>query len=137
MATTSTKYAHTHRRMLDGTIDWDTDTIKAALVTSSYTFSASHTVWADASTYEIASGNGYTTGGVTLTNSADNTKLDSTDITWTGLTATFRGIVLYKLGTANSLVNPLIAFIDFGEDVVLTSSSPLFIWSASGVFSIG
>ena len=43
-------------------------TVKVALVTSSYTPNAAnngHSLWSDASSNEIANGNGYNTGGVT------------------------------------------------------------------------
>ena len=35
--------------LLDGTVDFDTDTIKCALVTNAYTFDATHYKWADIS----------------------------------------------------------------------------------------
>lgn len=139
MATTFTKYTHTHQRFSDGTLDWDTDTFKVALVTSSYTFSAAHTVWADASANEVATGDGYTTGGATLTTSLDNTKLDALDVTWTALTKTFRGAIIYKVGTANALVNPLVGYILFDDtpaDTVVSGIDFVLIWNTSGVFSL-
>lgn len=139
MATTFTKYTHTHRRFLDGTLDWDTDTFKLALVTDAYTFSAAHTVWADASAAEVASGNGYTTGGATLTTSLDNTKLDANDVTFTALDKTFRGAVIYKVGTANALVNPLIGYILFNDapaDIVSPGIDFVVIINALGLFSL-
>lgn len=139
MATTFTKYTHTHKCLSDGTIDWDTDTIKVALVTSSYTFSAAHTIWADASANEVATGDGYTTGGATLTTSLDNTKLDAVDITFTALTKTFRGAVVYKEGTANTLVNPVIGYILFDDtpaDITVSGIDFNLLWNASGLFSL-
>jgi hypothetical protein len=139
MATTFTKYTHTHRRFADGTMDWDTDTFKLALVTSSYTFSAAHTQWADASAAEVATGDGYTTGGASLTNSLDDTKLDAADVTWTALDKTFRGAVLYCSKTANGLTNPLVGYILFDDtpaDVVSPGVDFTVIWNASGVFTL-
>lgn len=98
----------------DGTIDMDTDTIKVLLVTSSYTPSAAHQVLADI-TNEVANGNGYTTGGVTLsalsyTQTSGTAKFTSSNPSWTGSGAGFsaRRAVFYKSGTANAKVNPLI-----------------------------
>ena len=52
--------------LLDGTIDLDTDTIKAVLLASGYTPNRStHTVYADL-TDELSTANGYTSGGATV-----------------------------------------------------------------------
>jgi hypothetical protein len=139
MATTFTKYTHTHRRFADGTMDWDTDTFKLALVTSDYTFSAAHTEWSSASANEVATGDGYTTGGASLTTSLDNTKLDANDVTWVALDKTFRGAVLYCSKTANGLTNPLVGYILFDDtpaDVVSPGVDFTVIWNASGVFTL-
>lgn len=50
----------------DGTIDLDSNTITVSLHTSSYTPSTAHSVTSDL-TNEVGNGNGYTTGGYTLT----------------------------------------------------------------------
>lgn len=146
MATTFTKYTHAHKCFCDGTIDWDTDTIKVALVTSSYTFSAAHTIFdngaddaTDPSFNEVATGDGYTTGGETLTASASNTALDAVDVTWSALTKTFRGGIVYKSGTANGLVNPLVGYILFDDtpaDIVVSGIDFVLVWNASGLFSL-
>jgi hypothetical protein len=49
---------------LTGTVDWDSDTLKMALLTSSYTFSEAHDFFDDL-TNEVT-GTGYTAGGATL-----------------------------------------------------------------------
>lgn len=51
------------------TVQLSTHTFKAALFTSSYTPSISHTDYSTL-TGEVSTGNGYTTGGITLTNVA-------------------------------------------------------------------
>ena len=101
----------------DGTIDLDTDTIKVLLVTAAYTPAAGHAVLADI-TNEVANGNGYGTGGVTLTSCAytqtgGTAKFTSSNPTWTASGAGFtaRRAIFYKSGTANSLVNPLIGHL--------------------------
>jgi hypothetical protein len=139
MATTITKYTHTHRRFADGTLDWDTDTFKVALVTSAYTFSAAHTQWEDVSTHEVATGTGYTTGGVTMTNTLDNTKLDASDVTWAALTKTFRYAVIYCNKTTADLTNPVVACILFDDapaDIEVSGIDFVIMWNADGVFSL-
>lgn len=138
MAVTATKYTHAHK-ILTNQGDWNSNTIKMALVTSSYTFNAAHTIWADASTYEVTTGDGYTTGGATLTCTASNTSLDAVDVTWTALTKTFRGAVIYIEGTIETLTNPVLTYILFDDtpaDTVVTGTDFVVIWNASGVFTL-
>ncbi|MFA5377339.1 MAG: hypothetical protein WC455_16430 [Dehalococcoidia bacterium] len=129
MATTITKYTSYDQYVHDGTIDLDATNIYLALVTSSYTFSAAHTVWADASANEVANGDGYTTGGAQLTNTVDTAKWYAADIAWTGLTKTFRAGILYVNATVNSIVKPLIGYILF-------DSTPANISIAGGTFTV-
>lgn len=105
-------------------VDWVTDTIKVTLHTSSYSPDQdTHDFHADL-TNEVANGNGYTTGGVTLANktaayqSASNTlRLDADDPSWT-FTAlkTFRYAVVWK-DTGVSATSPLLGYVDFGADI--------------------
>ncbi len=74
-------------------IDWDSDTIKVALLTNSYTPDQdAHNYFDDVVAYEVT-GTGYTSGGITLTNktntytSATNViVLDADDVTWSSST---------------------------------------------------
>ena len=103
----------------DGTIDLDTDTIKVALLTSAYTPSTAHAILADVSANEVANGNGYTTGGVTLTSCTYTQTAGTASFKsgnnpgWTGSGAGFnaRYALFYKSGTANGKVNPLIGYM--------------------------
>lgn len=90
---------------------------RMALVTSAWTpDEATDEVWADASANEIANGNGYTTGGATLTTialtqTAGVTKFASDNVTWTasgGSIPVWRRAVIYYLGTLNGKVNPIV-----------------------------
>lgn len=130
----------------DGTIDLDTDTFKVALVSSSYTFSAAHTVWADASANEISNA-GYTAGGATLgtiswSHSSGTATFDAADTTWTATSTSLvaRRAVIYKSGTANSITNPLIASVLLDTtpaDVTVTATNVLTLaWNASGILTI-
>lgn len=135
MAASITAYDHLWKLLLTGGIDLDTDTLKVALVTSSYTPSAAHTIWADVSANEVATGYGYTTGGIALTTpvvAASN--IDYDDLVWTALTKTFRYAVCYKSGSGGGLTNPLLwyALLDTTPaDVVSSGSNYTIQWNAT------
>lgn len=84
------------------------DTIKACLVTSSYTPDVDHDTYSDVSSYEVSNGNGYTTGGLTVTGQAvtedaasNEVRWSCDDPTWAALTKTgIRSIVFYDDTTA-------------------------------------
>jgi hypothetical protein len=95
----------------------NTANFRLALVASSYTpNNATNEVWADVSANEIANGNGYTTGGGTLTGVAlsqtsGTVKFTSSAFVWTasgGSIPAWRRGVVYYLGTLNSKVNPIV-----------------------------
>lgn len=135
MAASITAYAHTWKLLLTGAVDLDTDTLKLALVTSSYTPSTAHDEWADVSANEVASGAGYTTGGVTLASPvATNDNIDYADVTWTALTKTFRYAVCYKSGSGGGLTNPLLFYILLDTtpaDVVSSGSNYTIQWNST------
>lgn len=126
----------------DGSIDWNTDTIKMALVTASYTPDQdAHDFFNDV-TNEISASGTYTTGGVTLTCSVtiDNTNnraiYDATDVSITSFTETFRYGIIYK-STGVSSTSPLIAVIDFtGSNITTTIGTFDVTWSTAGVFNL-
>jgi hypothetical protein len=145
MASSLTIYNLARQYLIDGTIDVDTDTIKLALVRSTYTPAVTtDNEWADVSGDEVASGDGYTTGGATLAGaslneSAGTVTFDATDVTWSSLTKTFRYGVLYKSGTANGITNPLIAYILFDTtpaDVSVSGVDFLVQWHGDGIFTL-
>lgn len=140
MAVSSYLYASAAQFIWDRSkdIDWDTDTIKVTLHTSSYTPDQdSHQDYADL-TNELASGNGYTSGGetlatktVTLTNNV--LKLDAADTTWTSSTITARYAVVRDASDGTAANEPLIGYVDFGEDKSTTNSTFKITWSSSGI----
>lgn len=120
-------------------------TIKVTLHTSSYTFAATHSVYADL-TNELATANGYTNGGLTATpswgQSGGVATFDLADAIWTasGGSITARRAVVRAVGTFNSQVDPLIASVLLDTtpaDVTATAGTQLKIqWNASGVFTL-
>lgn len=144
MAVTAVFYNTFRKYMADGTIDLDTDTFKISAHTSSYTPSAtSHTVYADL-TNELATANGYTSGGATLgsvtwTQSTGTVTFDAADIVWTasGGSLVTRTYVIRKSGTANTIVNPLMLYITDSADTTTTTGNMLTITlNASGIFTL-
>lgn len=133
--------------MADGTIDLDTNTFKVLLTTSAQALSASgQSVKADL-TAEVATANGYTAGGVTLTNvtwtrSGGTCTFDFDNPTWTasGGTITSRYWVLYRSGTVNSVADALVAFgycDSTPADVVVADGSVFtLVVPATGLFTL-
>lgn len=135
MATTITAYDHLWKLLATGGIDLDTDTLKVALVTSSYTPNTAHDEWSDVSANEVATGSGYTTGGVTLASPVvTNSNIDYNDVVWTSLTKTFRYAVIYKSGSGGGLTNPLICYLLLDStpaDVVSSGSNYTIQWNST------
>lgn len=140
MATTKT-YGSLITKAFNKEVDFDTDTIKVALVSSSYTPNQdTHDYWDDVSTYEV-SGTGYTAGGATLASKAvtydsgtNVTKFDAADVSWTSSTITARYAVIY-LSTGTASTSPLIAYVDFGSDQSSSSGTFQIVWDSAGIFT--
>ncbi|UTC29863.1 hypothetical protein BAJUN_02330 [Bajunvirus bajun] len=108
-------------------LNMDTDTFKVALVTSAYVADKGlHDRFNDI-TGEVV-GTGYTQSGQvsdgTLTLDTALHRLDITfgNVTWAGSTLTARGCVIYKVGATPAL-SPLVAYVDFGQNVSSTSAA--------------
>lgn len=122
-------------------VDWLTDTFKCALVVNTYTPNQdTHTFWSDVSANELGTGNGYTTGGVTLStktltyDSASNTtRMDAADPAWTFVaTKTFKYAVVYK-DTGVGSTSPVLAYLDFAADQAINGAFSIVIDSTDGV----
>jgi len=113
-----------------GAIDFDTDTFKILLVTSSYTPDKDAHTRGDDITNEVT-GSGYTAGGatttvtVTLDTANDKVTVGFSAVNWPTSTITARGAVIYK-STGTAANDPLVAYMDFTNDVS----------SGGGTFSI-
>jgi hypothetical protein len=124
-------------------IDLDNDTIKIALLTSSYTPDIdTHDFFDDVSANE-SSGTGYPAGGNTLANTSwavvtasDLAKWDADDTSWTiSSSLSARYIVLYK-STGTPGTSPLIAYGDLGSTYSLSSGTISIAWNASGILTL-
>jgi hypothetical protein len=114
------------------------DTIKVALVTSSYTPNFDAHDFFDDVTNEIT-GTGYTAGGatlgsqtITLDTTNDRLVFDAADTSWATATLSARGAVVYK-STGVASTSPLIAYIDFTTDRTSDGGTFLITWHANGI----
>ena len=124
--------------LLDGTFDIDSDTYKMALFLSTSNLGAASTTYAGV-TNEHANGNGYTTGGESVTLSLSGTTtvtVDSTDVVWTesGGSITARFAAIYEV-SGNILAYCLLD--SSPADVTATDGNTLTVTiNASGVFTL-
>jgi hypothetical protein len=114
--------------MARNNIDFDTNTFKAMLVTSSYTPNKDTHDFRNDVTNEVT-GTGYTAGGVTTActvtkdTANDRVTLQFAAVSWATSTITARALVIYKsLGGASS-ADALVAYNDFGSDVSSTAGT--------------
>lgn len=121
----------------NGAVNFGSDSFKVMLVTSAYVENAdTHTKRSDI-TNEV-SGTGYTAGGnaATVTVSAVDTGNDRVTITlggtsWASSTITAAGAVYYKDRGGAATADEVVAYVDFGGDVV--SSNGTFTLNSSTI----
>lgn len=136
-------YGNVMKAAFNKEVDFDSDTIKVALVSSAYTPNQdSHDYWDDVSANEV-SGAGYTAGGQALTgktvtyDSATNTTiLDANDSVWAGSTVTARYAVVYDDSGATAGQKALIGYQDFGSDQSSTNGNFTVQWDSTGIVRI-
>jgi hypothetical protein len=107
MAVTAHAYGNAALKALNKEIDFDTDTVKVMLCTSAYTPNqASHV-----------------------------TTLDAADVTWATSTITARYAVIYE-STGTDATSALIAYVDFGADVVSSGGNFTITWDVAGIVTL-
>lgn len=113
----NTLYDSGRQKILEGSINWNADTIKVALVdTGTYTFSNTHTMYSNITgvvgTPAAITGKTTTTPGLGVVDASDTTLPTITGVT-------VEALVLYKdSGTAST--SPLIAYIDSATGLPVT-----------------
>ena len=125
-------------------IDFDTDTIKVALLTNAYTPDQdAHNYFDDVVAHEVSGATGYTAGGATLANKsvtytgATNTLvLDADDVTWAASTITARYAVVYDASPATNATRPLIGYVDFGSDQSSSNGNFTITWDSTGIVRV-
>jgi hypothetical protein len=141
-----TWYGLAQQSQWDGSsvIDFDTDTVKVALVTTAYTPSQdTHDFWNDVNANELAAGGGYTAGGntlgtksVTYTAGTNRTALIAADTSWTFVgTKAFRYAVAYK-DTGAAATSKLLGYSDLGAQSITDALFTLDFDQVNGLFFI-
>lgn len=129
-------------KLLDGTIDFENDTIKVLLVDGSHTYTKSNEFVSDIVANEVSnvSGSGYerkTLGSKTITLDASNDRVeyDCANPTYTAIDAgTIASAIVYKEVT-NDSDSPIIADIDFADLVTNGSDVELQV-NVDGLFTV-
>lgn len=135
-------YNEGKRKLLDGTINLTSDTVKVALMNNSHVANAdTQHYWSDVSANE-ASGTGYTAGGATLGSKAfttndtnDRGEFDAADTVWATSTITaYYAIVYEDTGVAGT--STLIASIDFGGAKSSSGGDFKIEWNSVGILTL-
>lgn len=142
MAITAKYYGLFFKSLFNKQVDIDTDVIKVMLCSSGYSPDQDTHQYKSSVTNEI-SGPGYTAGGnvlasVTMNYNTATNKLviDGADVSWPTSTFTTRYAVVYDSSPGSDSVNPLICYIDFGEDITVTAGVFSISWDATGIASV-
>jgi len=109
-------------------------TVKVALIdTGTYTYSAAHDFWNDASATDV--GTPQTIGSKTFTNGT----FDGADVTFTAVTgATVEALILY-IDTGTPATSPLVAYIDTsvtGLPLTPNGGDITIQWATGGIFTL-
>lgn len=134
----------------DGTIDLDAASrFRCALVTSSYTPALTHSTWVDVLANQVASGNGYSTHGVamtqTWTNISGTVTFDSDNPTWnaSGGSIVARYAVIVHDANGDGALASGDALVGYclldttPADVTVTTGNPFVIQiAATGIFAL-
>lgn len=142
MAVTGKLYGKVFTALWNKEIDFDTDTIKVMLTTSSYTPDQDVHDYKDDVTNEVT-GTGYTATGATLasktvtyTGATNKHVLDAADVTWSTSTITARNAVVYDASPATDATRPLICYQASDVDIVSSGGDFTIVWNAAGIVEI-
>ena len=138
MTVSAKVYGLAMQSMLNKEIDWDTDTIKCVLLTSSHTPDQDTHRYESSLTNELSGGSyaRQTLGSKTITyNTSTNVlTLDCADITFAAMTASaIRYAVIVDTQSGSASTNPLLCYIDFGADQAVTAQDFTVIIASTGL----
>lgn len=142
-AVTAFWYGNAFISVFNKLIDIDSDAIKVALTTSSYTPDQdAHDFFNDV-TNEVAATGGYTAGGTTLTTPVQSYTggtnvwaFDADDALWSTSTITAALAVVYDSTPGTAATNPLLSYVDFGGNQSSSSGDFKIVWAAGGLFKV-
>lgn len=142
MAVTAKFYGLVFNSAFNKEIDFNSDTIKCALATSTYTPNQDTHQYFSSITNEVV-GTGYTAGGATIatptfsyTAATNVFAIDGGDVSWTTSTITARYAIVYDDTPATAATKPLIAYVDFGADVSSSAGTFSITWDAAGIATV-
>lgn len=124
-------------------VDVDTDVFKLMLV-NGYTFDQDVHDYKNDITNEVANGNGYTTGGatvspmsVTYTGATNVLAITGANASWPGSTFTATGAVLYDAtGGGTDATRPLVGYVDFGGALSPVNGTLSVTWDPAGIATV-
>jgi hypothetical protein len=140
---TSKAYLNLASAIFNKEVDLDSDNVKVALLSSSYTPNqTTHGYMSDVRSYEV-SGTGYTAGGQalagkTVTKDTANKVVvfDANDVTWANSTITARYAVVYDDTPSTDATKPLIGYIDLVSDQASNNGNFVIQWDATGILRL-
>jgi hypothetical protein len=143
VAVTAFLYGLTFTSTFNKEADWNTDTVKCMLTTSTYVPNQDTHQYKSSVTNEVT-GTNYTATGTTLTtpafayNTGTNVwSFDTDDAVWT--TATITGIriaVVYDSTPASDATRPLLSYVDMGGDQTVSAANFTVQWAAAGIATV-
>jgi len=125
-------------------IDFNSDAIYMSLHTETFVPNQDTMDYQNDLTNEVSSGGGYTTGGALLAGCAAAYDADTnifnltctSPVTWTSATFTARYAVIYDSTPGTAATNPLIAYIDFGENKGVVNGTLTITIAAGGLAKV-
>lgn len=126
--------------MPNGVLDLDPGSLKLALYTSALSPALTDTAYS--ATNEVATANGYTQGGVSVTGTlasvSSTTTFSISQAQWTasGGSIAARYARLYATGTIGGVVNPIIAYCSLDTADVTATSGNTFTVPAQSVYTL-
>lgn len=129
-------YTSFKTNLMNKVLNLASDTINVALLTSSFSFLASNTVWSNVSANEI-SGTGYSANGLALTSlsvtaSGTSAVWTAANAVWSSSTFSAAFAVIYDATVSNDLI----CAIDFGGTLSVSSGTFTIQWSGSGIITL-
>jgi hypothetical protein len=129
-------------RLLQRNFDFENDDFKVALVTATYSADKdAHEFFTDVTSE--SSGTNYTAGGKALENivlsqddANDRAILDADNLVWSVATLVARAAVIYK-DTGSAATSPLLAYVDFDEDLETAGEDFILQWHEEGILGLG
>lgn len=129
-------------RILRGDFDFASDEFKVALLSAAYSADPDGPEYLADVSGEVT-GFGYSAGGQVLQgkaltrDDANNAVIfDADDLTWTLSTFTARAALIYK-NTGSPATSPLLAYIDFEDDLEAAGEDFTIEWHADGILTLG